>query len=560
MAAQHTDWWKDAVVYQIYPRSFQDSNGDGIGDLNGITSRLDYIRGLGVDVIWLCPIYASPNDDNGYDISNYRAIHAELGTMADFERLLAEAHCRGLRILMDLVVNHTSDEHPWFQSSRKDPSGPYGDYYIWRPGRGEGPPNNWGSVFSGSAWEKDPGTGRFYLHLFSTKQPDLNWENPAVRREVFDIMGWWLDKGVDGFRMDVINLISKPEHMPDEPLAGEYGNGLLHCANGPKAHEYLREMNERVLSQYDCMTVGETPCVTVEDARLYAGFDRNELNMVFTFEHTGLADGPLGKWSLNKTPLPALKSVLSHWQTGLHGQAWNSLYWGNHDQPRAVSKFADDRPKYRALSAKMLATCLYFMQGTPYIYQGDELGMINAGFKKLEDYRDIETLNAHRELVGGGVVKHRLMMKYFARVSRDNARTPMQWDNTAHAGFTMGEPWIQAGGSYPQINAASQVEDENSVYQYYQRLLQFRREHGIVRDGSFELLLPEHPGLFAYQRRDPSGRLVVLCNFTAKRIRLPLGAFGEGRVALCNYGHGGGLKPCEALRPYEARALWEPTA
>jgi len=355
--------------------------------------------------------------------------------------------------------------------------------------------------------------------------------------------------------MDVINLISKPDSLPDGPLSGAYGDALFHCANGPKAHEYLREMNERVLSRYDCMTVGETPCVTVEDARQYAGFDRNELNMVFTFEHTGLADGPHGKWSLNRTPLPLLKAVLGRWQTGLHGLAWNSLYWGNHDQPRAVSKFGDDRPKYRALSAKMLATCLYLMQGTPYIYQGDELGMTNAGFKKLEDYRDIETINAYRELVGNGVVKHKRMMRYFTRVSRDNARTPMQWEDAAHAGFTTGTPWIQANGNYPQINAALQAEDGNSVYRYFQKLLRFRREHSIVRDGSYEPLCPEHTGLFAYSRKDSTGRLTVVCNFTGRRIALPFEPGGNSHTALCNYG---GEAPRGALRPFEARALWEP--
>jgi len=544
-------------VYQIYPRSFQDSNGDGIGDLNGITSRLDYIKELGVDVIWLCPIYESPNDDNGYDISDYRAIHPEFGTMEDFDRLLAEVHSRNMRLIMDLVVNHTSDEHTWFKNSQKDPDGPFGNFYIWQSGCGDSPPNNWGSWFGGSAWEQDITTGRYYLHIFSRKQPDLNWQNEVVRQEVYDMMRWWLNKGVDGFRMDVINLISKPDNLPDGPLIGEYGDLSPFCVNGSKVHDYLQEMHRNVLCQYDCMTVGETPDVTVEEARLYAGFEQNELNMVFQFEHTGLSNGPYGKWSNIETPLPALKAVFNKWQTGLHGWAWNSLYWGNHDQPRAVSKFGDDRPKYRTLSAKMLATCLYLMQGTPYIFQGEELGMTNAGFTRLDEYKDIETLNAYHDLASKGVVSHKEMMEYIGRVGRDNARTPMQWENAAQAGFTTGSPWIKVNSNYGQINAAQQMGDAGSILRYYQKLLQFRKQNAIIRDGNFELLYPEHPTLFAYRRSSELETLTVICNFSNRKVELPFTTSKGSRVVLNNYD---GIEQFHGLmRPYESCVLWEQT-
>ena len=368
-------WWKEAVVYQIYPRSFMDSNGDGIGDLNGITSRLDYLKDLGVDVIWLSPVYQSPNDDNGYDISDYRAIMQEFGTMEDFDRMLSEMHKRGIRLVMDLVVNHTSDEHKWFVESRKSKDNPYRDYYIWRDAKEGKEPNNWGSCFSGSAWKYDPQTEMYYLHLFSTKQPDLNWENPAVRKEVFDMMNWWCEKGIDGFRMDVISMISKPEGLPDGkiPEGGLYGDSG--CVNGPHVHEYLQEMNREVLSKYDLMTVGECAGVTIEEAEKYASADGKELSMVFQFELVDLASGTYGKWTDKRVPLKDFKRVMTAWQTELEGKAWNSLFLGNHDQPRCLSRFGDDSPEYRVVSAKMLATCLHMMQGTPYVYQGDELGM-----------------------------------------------------------------------------------------------------------------------------------------------------------------------------------------
>ena len=371
-------WWKEAVVYQIYPRSFMDSNGDGIGDLNGITSRLDYLKDLGVDVIWLSPVYQSPNDDNGYDISDYRAIMQEFGTMEDFDRMLSEMHKRGIRLVMDLVVNHTSDEHKWFVESRKSKDNTYRDYYIWRDAKEGKEPNNWGSCFSGSAWKYDPQTEMYYLHLFSTKQPDLNWENPAVRKEVFDMMNWWCEKGIDGFRMDVISMISKPEGLPDGkiPEGGLYGDSG--CVNGPHVHEYLQEMNREVLSKYDLMTVGECAGVTIEEAEKYASADGKELSMVFQFELVDLASGTYGKWTDKRVPLKDFKRVMTAWQTELEGKAWNSLFLGNHDQPRCLSRFGDDSPEYRVVSAKMLATCLHMMQGTPYVYQGDELGMKNS--------------------------------------------------------------------------------------------------------------------------------------------------------------------------------------
>ena len=395
-------WWKEAVVYQIYPRSFMDSNGDGIGDLNGITSRLDYLKDLGVDVIWLSPVYQSPNDDNGYDISDYRAIMQEFGTMEDFDRMLSEMHKRGIRLVMDLVVNHTSDEHKWFVESRKSKDNPYRDYYIWRDAKEGKEPNNWGSCFSGSAWKYDPQTEMYYLHLFSTKQPDLNWENPAVRKEVFDMMNWWCEKGIDGFRMDVISMISKPEGLPDGkiPEGGLYGDSG--CVNGPHVHEYLQEMNREVLSKYDLMTVGECAGVTIEEAEKYASADGKELSMVFQFELVDLASGTYGKWTDKRVPLKDFKRVMTAWQTELEGKAWNSLFLGIHDQPRCLSRFGDDSPEYRVVSAKMLATCLHMMQGTPYVYQGDELGMKNVPFHDLSEFRDIESINAFHELTCSG--------------------------------------------------------------------------------------------------------------------------------------------------------------
>lgn len=507
-------WWKEAVVYQIYPRSFMDSNGDGIGDLKGITSRLDYLKYLGVDVIWLSPIYKSPNDDNGYDISDYRDIMDEFGTMADFDEMLAQAHQRGIRIVMDLVVNHTSDEHALFVESRKSKDNPYRDYYIWREGKDANtPPNNWGSCFSGSAWEYDEATQMYYLHLFSKKQPDLNWDNPKVREQVFDMMTWWCEKGIDGFRMDVISMISKTKEMPDGELDGFYGSPNPYCVNGPNVHKYLQEMNEKVLSKYDLMTVGETPGVTTEIAKQYAGEDTHELNMVFQFEHVDV-DGKYGKWTDEKMPLTTLKKIMSRWQTELYGTAWNSLFWDNHDQPRAVSRFGNDSPKHRVAAAKMLATCLHMLQGTPYIYQGEELGMTNYPFQTPDDFRDIESINAYKEWCESGTVSHELFWPCLLEKSRDNARTPVQWDDTPQAGFTTGTPWIAVNPNYKEINAKAETADPNSVFHYYKKLIALRKKHPIMVYGKYELLLEDSEELFVYTRTMGEEKLLVVCSFT----------------------------------------------
>ncbi len=548
-------WWKEAVVYQIYPRSFMDSNGDGIGDLNGITEKLEYLKELGIDVIWLSPVYQSPNDDNGYDISDYQAIMEEFGTMEDYDRMLARAHELGIKIMMDLVVNHTSDEHAWFVESRKSVDNPYRDFYIWRKGKDGKEPNNWGSCFSGSAWKYDPQTDMYFLHLFSKKQPDLNWDNPKVRDRVFDMMNWWCEKGIDGFRMDVISLISKPEGLPDG-IPGETGYADSGCANGPHVHEYLKEMNRKVLSHYDLITVGEAAGVTLEEAKKYANADGSELNMVFQFEHIGggpEADNHYGKWDSHKMPLPVWKKILSRWQTGLEGKAWNSLFLSNHDQPRSVSWFGNDSEQYREISAKMLGTCLHMMQGTPYVYQGEELGMCNAYFDQLEDYRDIESLNAYKELTETCGVSHEEMMGYLKRISRDNARTPMQWDDSANAGFTTGTPWIKVNSNYKTVNAKQQTTDPDSVFSYYKELIRLRHENDIIVYGEYELLEPQNEELFIYTRSWNNEQLMVLCNFTEKDIVIPAAVTAQipadAQILISNYV--GNLE--SVLRPYEAR-------
>jgi len=548
-------WWKEAVVYQIYPRSFMDSNGDGIGDLNGITEKLEYLKELGIDVIWLSPVYQSPNDDNGYDISDYQAIMEEFGTMEDYDRMLARAHELGIKIMMDLVVNHTSDEHAWFVESRKSVDNPYRDFYIWRKGKDGKEPNNWGSCFSGSAWKYDPQTDMYFLHLFSKKQPDLNWDNPKVRDQVFEMMNWWCEKGIDGFRMDVISLISKPEGLPDG-IPGETGYADSGCANGPHVHEYLKEMNKKVLSHYNLITVGEASGVTLEEAKKYASADGSELNMVFQFEHVG--SGPegnnrFGKWDSHKMSLPVWKKILSKWQTGLEGKAWNSLFLANHDQPRSVSWFGNDSAEYREISAKMLATCLHMMQGTPYVYQGEELGMCNAYFDKLEDYRDIESLNAYKELTETCGVSHEEMMGYLKRISRDNARTPMQWDDSANAGFTTGTPWIKVNSNYKTVNAKQQTTDPDSVFSYYKELIRLRHENDIIVYGEYELLEPQNEELFIYTRTWNNEQLMVLCNFTDKDVVIPAAVMAQipadAQILISN--HVGNLEA--VLRPYEAR-------
>lgn len=546
-------WWKECVVYQIYPRSFKDSNGDGIGDLNGITEKMDYLQELGVDVIWLSPVYQSPNDDNGYDISDYQAIMEEFGTMEDFDRMLAAAHEHGLKLVMDLVVNHTSDEHPWFVESRKSVDNPYRDYYIWRPAREGKEPNNWGSCFSGSAWEYDQETDEYYLHLFSKKQPDLNWDNPKVRQEVFDMMNWWLDKGVDGFRMDVISLISKKPDLPDGKAGINGYASFNEPANGPHVHEYLQEMREKVLNRADTITVGECSGVTLEEAKQYASADGKELNMVFQFEHMDVDADGANKWTDKRMDLREMKAVQTKWQKGLEDIAWNSLFWENHDQPRSVSRYADDSPKYREMSAKMLATCLHMMQGTPYIYQGEELGMTNAPFESVEDFRDLDSINAYRELVEEKkVFSHQEMMKYLRRKSRDNARTPFQWDDTEQAGFTNGKPWIMVNPNYRDINAACQMAEPDSVFHYYRKLISLRKEHEIVVYGTYDLLLPESKEIYMYTRTWENEKLLVVCNFSGDTVNVELPEeFAGAEILISNY-KDVSVQVEMTVRPYEA--------
>ena len=545
-------WWKEAVVYQIYPRSFCDSNGDGIGDLNGITSKLDYLKELGIDVIWLSPVYKSPNDDNGYDISDYEDIMTEFGTMDDFDKMLAAAHERGIKIVMDLVVNHTSDEHPWFVESRSSKDNEKRDYYIWKEGKDGKEPTNWGSAFSGPAWKYDEKTDMYYLHLFSVKQPDLNWENPKVRKEVFDMMTRWCEKGIDGFRMDVISLISKPEGYPDAKVVGLYGDMGI-CANGPKVHDYLKEMNEKVLSKFDIMTVGETAGVTLEEAKKYANTDGSELNMVFQFEHMDLDGGEKFKWSTQPMPLVPLKENLSKWQKGLDGVAWNSLYFCNHDQPRIVSRLGDESDAYRELSAKCIATCLHMMQGTPYIYQGEELGMTNTVFNSVDDFRDLESINAYRELVESGLYTDGDMFPKIAHKSRDNARTPMQWDASANAGFTTGTPWIAVNPNYKKINVADQLKREDSVFHYYQNLIRLRKENEIIVYGNYELLLPEDENIFAYTRTLDNQKLLVVCNFSKSEQKFDFSGYENAKVLISNYNRD--AREDGILKPYEATVL-----
>lgn len=545
-------WWKEAVVYQIYPRSFCDSNGDGIGDLNGITSKLDYLKELGIDVIWLSPVYKSPNDDNGYDISDYEDIMTEFGTMDDFDKMLAAAHERGIKIVMDLVVNHTSDEHPWFVESRSSKDNEKRDYYIWKEGKDGKEPTNWGSAFSGPAWKYDEKTDMYYLHLFSVKQPDLNWENPKVRKEVFDMMTRWCEKGIDGFRMDVISLISKPEGYPDAKVVGLYGDMGI-CANGPKVHDYLKEMNEKVLSKFDIMTVGETAGVTLEEAKKYANTDGSELNMVFQFEHMDLDGGEKFKWSTKPMPLVPLKENLSKWQKGLDGVAWNSLYFCNHDQPRIVSRLGDESDAYRELSAKCIATCLHMMQGTPYVYQGEELGMTNTVFNSVDDFRDLESINAYRELVESGLYTDEDMFPKIAHKSRDNARTPMQWDASENAGFTTGKPWIAVNPNYKKINVADQLKREDSVFHYYQKLIRLRKENEIIVYGNYELLLPEDENIFAYTRTLDNQKLLVVCNFSKSEQKFDFSGYENAKVLISNYN--GDTGKDGILKPYEATVL-----
>ena len=547
-----SEWWKKAVVYQVYPRSFMDANGDGIGDLKGITQKLDYLSELGVDVIWLSPIYQSGGTDAGYDISDYYAIEPEFGSMADFDELLSQAHRRGLKIVMDLVVNHSSDKHKWFLESRADKVNPKRDYYIWREGHGDQLPNQLMGYFCEPAWQHDAQTDEYYMHLFTIGQPDLNWENPQLRQEVYAMMNWWLEKGIDGFRMDVVNCISKPA----KAVANDGGEGMS-CENGPKIHTYLQEMHRNTFAKYDCITVGETPGVTPEDAIRYAGFDANELNMVFQFELMNVGDGPYGKWTTARYDLRDVKRVVTRWQDGLYNQAWNSQYLGNHDQPRCVSRWGDDStPLYREKSAKMLCTFLHMLQGTPYVYQGDELGMTNVRLNDLTEARDVEIFNAYRLYVEQlKAFNHEEMMANINARGRDNARTPMQWSDEPGAGFTKAMPWLKINENYREINAKQQVSDPESVFHYYRKAIRLRKEYDIITDGQYQLLNADDPYVYTYLRKGDGETLLVICNFTAdvQSAEHTAEYFKQGKYErlIGNYEPEG--NPAETLRPYEAR-------
>lgn len=533
-------WWHSSVVYQVYPRSFCDSNGDGIGDIQGIIRKLDYLAKLGIDVIWLSPVYKSPMDDNGYDISNYQDIAAEFGTLEDIEALIEQAKNRGIKIIMDLVVNHTSDEHPWFIDAKQSVDSPYRDYYIWRkPNKDGKPPSDLQSTFSGSAWEYDEASGEYYLHLFSKKQPDLNWENEKVIQEVFDMMNWWLDKGIGGFRMDVIDLIGK-----------EIDKGIL--GNGPNLHPLLHRMNQATFGQRDVLTVGETWGATVDIAKLYSAPEREEVSMIFQFEHIQMSwDNEHGKWKPVPFKLTSLKEIFNKWQTGLGDNGWNSLFWNNHDLPRAVSKYGDDK-KYRVESAKMLGSTLHMMRGTPYIFQGEELGMTNVPFKSIDCYRDIETLNFYRDKIAEGFTHDEMMLGLWAN-SRDNARTPMHWDSSNHAGFTTGTPWIDANPNYTEINAEAALQDKNSIFYHYQKLIALRKEMPVVVYGDFQLLVPDDEQVFAYTRTLDDTTLLVVSNFTGTKATYQYeGSIHGPELLLSNYDKTYDLDSPMTLSPYES--------
>lgn len=575
------DWWKSAVVYQIYPRSFQDSNGDGFGDLRGVISRLDYLAWLGVDVLWLSPIFTSPQADNGYDIADYQGIDPAFGTLGDFDDLVTACHERGMKLVMDLVVNHSSDEHPWFVESRSSVDNPKRDWYWWRPpregfapGEAGGEPTNWRSFFSGPSWTLDPATGEYYLHLFHTKQPDLNWENPEVRHAVYAMMRWWLDRGVDGFRMDVINLTSKVLPLKDAALLpGGLGNGFPLYANGPRVHDFLQEMHREVFAgrDADLLTVGETPGVTTEHAVMFTDPARAEVDMVFQFDHVDVDHGPGGKYDVQPLDLVALKAILGRWQDALADCGWNSLYWDNHDQPRVVSRFGDTGD-YWAQSAKALAMVLHLQRGTPYVYQGEELGMTNAGFSSIDQYRDIEALNVWEELRAQGRSEEWILAGLAAQ-GRDNARTPVQWDATDHAGFTTGTPWLPATDNYTWLNAAAQQGDPDSVAAFYRALIEMRHSRPVVAHGTFTMELAQDPHVFAYRREHEGTVLTVVANLSGRPVTAEFEvpgdmvltnvvkdnaapeAVGGGGAAAAGGMSGTGADPGRvALGPWEARA------
>ena len=547
-------WWQNSVVYQIYPRSFQDSNGDGIGDIQGIIKRLDYLQELGIDAIWLSPVCRSPQDDNGYDISDYQDIDPMFGNLDDMEQLISEAKKRNIRIIMDLVLNHSSDEHRWFTEAKKSKDNPYHDYYVWRDGEEGVYPNDMGSAFGGPAWEWVPELKQYYFHQFSVKQPDLNWENPKVRREIYDMILWWMDKGVGGFRLDVIDQIAKE---PDLKITN----------NGPRLHEFIQELSRETFQKGDLITVGEAWGADIDRAKLYSKPDGSEFSMVFQFEHMMLDQEPgKEKWDFCPLPFVKLKKCLEKWQKELHGCGWNSLFWDNHDLPRIVSRWGNDR-EYRVEAAKMLATVLHGMEGTPYVYQGEELGMTNVRFDSIEQYQDIEIRNMYRERLEKGYAEKDIMESIYAK-GRDNARTPMQWDDTENAGFTTGAPWLGVNPNYTEINARSQLQDENSVFHYYKKLIHLRKENSIFVDGDFTLLLPEDENIFAYVREYEGRKLLVAANFTDKEVECPLlkewgvPADEDGaaksrdngvKLLIHNYND---LPSQQKLRPYEAM-IWE---
>ncbi|MBZ4684233.1 MAG: malL [Fusobacteriales bacterium] len=545
-------WWKESIVYQIYPRSFKDSNGDGVGDLKGIIEKVDYLKELGVDIIWLNPVYKSPNDDNGYDISDYYNIMDEFGTMEDWEILLHELHKRDMKLIMDLVVNHTSDEHMWFLESKKSKDNPYRDYYFWRKGKNGKEPNNWFSVFSGSAWQYDETTDEYYLHVFSKKQPDLNWENPKVRKDIYKMMKWWLDKGIDGFRMDVINFISKNPELPSVPSDDKYAWGGEHFMNGPRVNEFFSEMNKEVLSKYDIMTVGECPGAIPEHANSYANIDGSKLNMIFTFEHVSLDHGPYGKFDVQPLKLKDLKENINKWQIELYNKAWNSIYLMNHDQPRAVSRFGNDK-EYRVESAKMLVTFTMTLCGTPYIYQGEEIGMTNIAFDSIEKYRDLETLNYYNEAIANGANKDDLM-KGIHYMSRDNSRTPMQWSNDKNAGFSNADnTWIDINPNYKEINVENALNDENSILHYYKKMIKIRKENLALIYGEHIPFMNDNENIFAYIKKYNDELHIVYLNFSEnnQNIILPENISKDNlNLIISNYkAHNDFF----TLKPYEAR-------
>ncbi|MCM3706565.1 MULTISPECIES: alpha,alpha-phosphotrehalase [Cytobacillus] len=550
-------WWKKAVVYQIYPKSFNDTTGNGIGDIPGIIAKLDYIKELGVDVVWLTPIYKSPQRDNGYDISDYFSIHEEYGTMADFDKLLEEAHNRDIKIIMDIVVNHTSTEHEWFQEAKKSKNNPYRDFYIWKDPKEDGSePTNWESKFGGNAWEYDEATGQYYLHLFDVTQADLNWENEELRSKVYDMMEFWFKKGVDGFRLDVINLISKDQDFPDDDGTVPPGDGRKFYTDGPRVHEFIHEMNEKVFSKYDSMTVGEMSSTTIDHCIKYSNPEREELSMTFNFHHLKV-DYPNGeKWALAEFDFKALKQILSKWQKEMHkGGGWNALFWCNHDQPRIVSRYGDDK-KYHRESAKMLATAIHMMQGTPYIYQGEEFGMTNPGFDSIDEYRDVESLNVYSILKEKGMAEKEII-NILKSKSRDNSRTPVQWDSSENAGFTEGTPWIHVASNYREINAEKALKDENSIFYHYKKLIQLRKQYDIITYGDYELISEDHPDVFAYVRNGDNEKLLVVNNFYGKETSFTLPEHIQADkykadILLANYKQSPTAAETIQLRPYES--------